>query len=148
DVHVPIDGFDFTGEIVYADTNTREAVDGFQLTPFTERIGTLKGYAYYVQAGYWLFGSRDITGLPTYGRPKHLDLSKPVKPPQRGLQALVKVEQLHLSYAGATRGGALDPKTPNGDIDMTSVSIGMNYWATRHLRVGINYVGYVFPNSA
>jgi hypothetical protein len=148
DVYVPIDGFDVTSELVYAHTNTREAIDGYQLTPFTERLGTLKGYAYYVQLGAWLIGSRAIVGSPSYGRPKHLDFAAPRVQPQRGLQALVKLEQLHLTYGGAARGGVSDPKTPNGDIDMTSISLGMNYWATRHLRVGVNYVSYFFPGSA
>ena len=149
DLFVPFDRFDLTGEFIYTLQNTREAADGYQLSPFTERLGTLKGYGYYVQAGAWLLGSREIIGgAPSYGKPLHADFTKPATIPTRGLQALVKLEQLHLSYAGATRAGVLDPKTPNGDIDVTTVSLGINYWATRHLRVSLNYVSYLFPDSA
>ena len=60
----------------------------------------------------------------------------------------MKFEQLHMSYDGASRGGVADLLTPNGDIDLFSVSFGLNYWATRHLRVGLNWMHYAFPNSA
>jgi phosphate-selective porin OprO and OprP len=148
DVYVPVDGFDVTAEFIYASSNTREAIDGYQLSPFTERLGVLKGYAYYVTFGYWLVGSRDIIGYPSYGRPLHADLAAVDRAPARGLQALARFEQLHVSYDGASRGGALDPLTPNGDIDVTEVTLGLNYWATRHLRVGVNYGFYDFPSSA
>jgi hypothetical protein len=147
DLFVPVDRFDVTGEAVYAVTNTREAIDGFQLSPFQERATRLVGYAYYVQLGAWIVGSRDIIGPPSYGKPLKVDLSSPQKPPAQGLQVLAKVERLHATYSG-TRGGTLDPKTPLGDIDVSSVAFGVNYWATRHLRVGLNYSYYAFPESA
>jgi hypothetical protein len=147
DVHVPIDGFDATWEIAWLSENTREAIDGFQLSPFTERLTHLSGFATYVIAGYWLFGSRDIVGPISYGKPHHVDLDAPAKPATRGLQALAKYERLHMTYSGA-RDGSLDPKTPIGDIDMWSLALGLNFWATRHLRVGVNYTYYVFPSSA
>jgi hypothetical protein len=146
DLFVPLDRFDLTGEIVYAVSNTREALDGYQLSPFTERTTKLAGWAYYVQLGAWVFGSRDIIGPPSYGKPLKVDLSAPKRAPQQGLQVLAKVEQLHLTYSGA-RTGALDPKTPLGDIDVTSFALGVNYWATRHLRVGLDWSFYAFPDS-
>ena len=36
----------------------------------------------------------------------------------------------------------------NGDIDVTSFTLGLNYWATRHLRVTVDYGAYFFPSSA
>jgi phosphate-selective porin len=148
DVYLPIDGFDLTGEFVYASSDTREAVDGYQLSPYTERLGTFKGYGWYAQAGYWVVGDRDIIGHPTYGRPVHVDLTKPQATARQGVQVLAKFEQLHVSYASASRGGAPDAKTPDGDVDVDVVEFGANYWATKHLRVGVNYGLYVFPGSA
>jgi phosphate-selective porin len=148
DVFLPIQNFDFTGEFLYVVDNTREAVDGYQLSPFTERAGALKGYGWYAQAGYWLLGNHDIIGYPSYGRPIHVDLKTPQNPPQQGVQVLAKFEQLHLDYNGNSRGGALDSKTPQGAIIVDDVEVGLNYWATRHLRVGVNYTLYVFPDSA
>jgi phosphate-selective porin OprO and OprP len=147
ELFVPIDErFDFTAEAVYAVVNTREAIDGYQLSPFTERATRLTGWAYYAQVGAWVLGSREIIGNPSYGKPLHLDLDQPQKPAQRGLQVLAKVEQLHATYA--SRRGALDPNTPLGDIDVLSVAFGVNFWATRHLRVGLDYSFFDFPDSA
>jgi hypothetical protein len=148
ELFVPFDDrFDFTAEAVYAVLNTREAVDDYQLSPFTERATRLTGWAYYAQLGAWVLGSREIIGNPSYGKPLHLDLNEPQKTAQRGVQLLAKLEQLHASYSGA-RAGALDPKTPLGDIDVLSVAFGVNFWATRHLRVGLDYSFFTFPDSA
>jgi hypothetical protein len=148
DAYVPVDGVDLAGEVVYAISNTREAADGYQLSPFTERTGVLKGYGYYVEAGVWLVGGRDIIGFPSAGKPLHADLKSPEKPARHGLEVLAKFEQLALTYDGASRGGVLDSKTPNGDIRVTAATFGVNYWATRHLRVALNYGFYLFPDSA
>jgi phosphate-selective porin len=148
DLYVPIDGFDFTSEFIYASSQTREAVDGLQLSGFNERTGTFKGYGWYAQVGYWIAGSREIVGHPSYGKPIHVDLTKPQPPPKQGLQALAKFEQLRLSYASADRGGKPDAKTPDGDIAVDSFEVGLNYWATKHLRIGVNYDLYSFPDSA
>jgi hypothetical protein len=147
DAYVPAGNFDFTGEFIYVDYGTREAVDGFQLSPFTERRGAFKGYGYYAAVSYWVLGDRDIVGHPTYQRPLHLDLASPQKPAKHGLQALARFEQMHLTYGGASRAGVDDPNTPSGDVDVTSFTLGMTYWATRHLRVSVNYGYYVFPGS-
>ena len=126
---------DVAGELVYAPSRLREAVDGYQLSPYTERIGVLYGYGYYLEAGVWLMGSRDIIGFPSTGKPHHADLKAPEKPAQQGIELWGKIEQLALTYHGAARGGVRDSQTPDGNIDVVSASLGLNYWATRHLRV-------------
>jgi phosphate-selective porin len=148
DLYLPIENFDVTGEFIYGVDNTREAVDGYQLSPFTQRLGDLKGYGWYAQAGYWIIGDHDIIGYPSYGRPIHVDLAQPQRKHTQGLQALAKFEQLHLTYDGAARGGTDDSKTPNGDIKVNTVEFGLNYWATKHLRFGFNYDLNIFPDSA
>jgi hypothetical protein len=148
DVYAPIGKLDIMGEVIYLNENTREAVDGYQLSPFTERLGGLTGVGWYAQVGYWIFGDQEIIGPPSYGRPIHVDLTKPQKRPQEGLQAMVKFEQLLLNYNGNSRSGALDSLTPNGNINVDALEFGVNYWATKHLRVGLNYSYYAFPSSA
>jgi phosphate-selective porin len=148
DVYLPIQNFDLTGEFVYNVYDTREAVDGYQISSFTERAGLLKGYGWYVQAGYWVVGDHDIIGHPSYARPIHVDFTKPQNPPRQGLQVVAKFEQLALTYQGAQRAGKIDSKTPNGDIDVDDFELGVNYWATKHLRVGVNYTHYMFPSAA
>ncbi len=148
DVFVPAGNFDFTGEFVYAHYDTREAVDGMQLSPFTERLGTLEGWGLYAQVGYWIVGDHEILGYPSYGRPIHVDLTQPQRTALHGLQVVARVDELALTYSGSSRGGSNDPKTPNGDIDVTSFALGVNYWATRHLRVSANYTYYDLPTHA
>ncbi len=149
DLYVPVGNFDVTGEFVYADYDTREAVDGLQLSPFTERLGALKGWGYYAQLGYWVLGNHDILGgYPSYGRPIHLDLSQPQQRAQHGLQVVARVDQLGLTYQGSSRGGSDDAKTPSGDVNVTSFTLGVNYWATRHLRVSVNYGYYDLPTRS
>jgi hypothetical protein len=148
DVYLPVGNFDFTGELVYADYDTREAVDGFQLSPFTERLGDLKGYGYYAQASYWVVGDHDVIGHPSYGRPIHVDLTKPQQRPAHGFQLVARLDQLALKYEGSSRGGTDDAKTPSADVKVTSVTLGANYWATRHLRVSVNYGYYDLPSRS
>jgi hypothetical protein len=145
DLYLPVGNFDFTGEVVYAKDDTREAVDGFQISPFTERLGALEGWGYYAQAGYWILGDHDVLGPITYGRPIHVDLKTPQQAARHGLQVVARVDQLALTYRGSARGGVDDAKTPNGDVKVTSVALGLNYYATRHLRVSLNYGYYDLP---
>jgi hypothetical protein len=148
DLFVPFDGFDLTAEAIYSASNTRETYDGQQLSPFTPRLGDLSGYGYYVQAGAWILGNRKMIGFPSTAKPAHVDLDEPSSVvPSHALQALVKFEQLRLEYEGSSRGGVNDPGTPDGDIEVESFSVGLNYWATKHVRVTADYVTYLFPNS-
>jgi phosphate-selective porin len=148
DVYLPLGPFDVTGEFIYTADNTREAIDGLQLSPFTQRVGQLKGYGWYAQVAYWIVGDQSVVGVPNHSRPVHLDPDEPQRPWKAGVEALAKFEQLHLTYRGASRGGAADPLTPDGDIDVDDLAFGVNYWLTRHLRVGLNYTLYIFPDSA
>lgn len=148
ELRVPVSDFDFTSEFVYVNYQTRESVEGFQ-TQFTERYGAMKGYSYYAQLGWWPVGKRDVNGLPGYIKPTRVDLSKPdPKEPPRALQLVVKWEQVALKYSSASRGGAEDAKGIDGDIKVNAISAGVNYWATKHLRLTANYVLNMMPGSA
>jgi phosphate-selective porin len=150
ELRVPVKNFDFTGEAVYIRNGTREVLEGYPATN-SERFGRIAGYSYYVMAGYWIFGKRDINGVPGYGNPPRLDWSKsdPVIP-DTALQLLVKWEQLKLHYDSAVRGShpEIDPKGLDGDIKAEAVSFGLNYWATKHVRLSLNYIFNRFPGSA
>jgi hypothetical protein len=147
DIYVPIDGFELAGEVVYEVVNTRETVDGYQLSSFNERLGALTGWGYYLEGAYWLVGDRHIIGFPSSGKPLHADFTAPEKAPRQGVELLAKVEQLALTYKANSRGGSLDKNTPSGDIRVAAVTFGVNYWATRNVRVGLDYGIYFFPDS-
>ena len=147
EARVPISLVDFTAEASYIDKGTREAAEGYQTSP-SPRFGSLRGYGYYVEFGYWPFGNRDINGLPGVQNMPHVDLTKPdpVTPP-RALQLLAKWEQVHMNYSSARRSGTPDPQNMDGDIKVDAFSLGANYWLTKHLRLTVNYVLNHFPDS-
>jgi hypothetical protein len=68
--------------------------------------------------------------------------------PKHALQLLAKWEQLHLDYESASRGGTADAKNIDGLIKVNTVSLGANYWATKHVRFTANYIANMFPGSA
>jgi phosphate-selective porin len=144
---VPVGDVDFTAEAAYIDKGTREALDGQQTAP-SARFGSLRGYSYYLELGYWPLGNRDINGLPGVQNMPHVDFKKPDPAPERALQLLAKWEQVRLSYSSARRAGTADSNNVDGDIRVNAFSLGANYWLTKHLRVTVNYILNVFPDSA
>ena len=146
---VPIQRFDLQSEVVLVKNETREAVDGYQSTN-TERIGTLEGAAGYVQLGYTILGKPHLMGAPGRGvRPRTLDFTKeePLRPAQ-SLEVLLRVEALGAKYQGASRGGqpAADSGA-DGKINVGSLGLGVNYWATQHVRLSANWLMYSMPKS-
>jgi phosphate-selective porin OprO and OprP len=149
ELFVPVDRFELRSEVVLVNNDTREAVEGYQATN-TERIGALKGGAGYVLIGYTLLGPPHFMGLPGPGvRPRTLDFSKSDSDDSaQALELLVRFEALSVKYEGALRGGQSDSTGGlDGDIKARSIGLGMNYWITRHARVSLNSVYYLFPDS-
>jgi phosphate-selective porin len=147
ELRVPVSIVDLTSEVVYINNHTREAQEGFQGSGSSLRRGELKGVSYYIQAGLWL-GKRDISGLPGYENMTHVDFTKPDGPPANSVQLLAKWEQVHLKYDSASRAGTADTKNLDGDIKVNAFSLGVNYWASKHIRLSANYVLNMFPDSA
>src|SRR6185369_5807771 len=69
ELRVPISMFDLRGEAYYVSNDTREAVDGFQLTN-TERLGRMSGVGWYVQASAWPVGDAFVPPEPGIHRPR------------------------------------------------------------------------------
>ncbi len=148
ELYWPVSILDLTGELVYADHDTREARDGYQLQyPFTERYGKMSGYGYYAQVSVWAIGDRQYVRHPGYYDPPHINFNDPLAPTNQSLEFLAKFEQLRMTYASASRGGTADAKSPDGVIAVNTVSFGVNYWATRRVRLSVNYDIYFFPGS-
>ena len=149
ELRVPVeDKFDLQGEFVGINNGTREAVEGFQATN-SERFGKMSGYSYYVQLGFWPMGNRDINGAPGYENPSHVDLKKPdKKTPSQAVQILVKWEQFAAKYESNSRSGDVDAKGIDGKIKVNALSLGVNYWASKHVRLTANYIMNMFPDSA
>jgi hypothetical protein len=145
ELYWPISIFDLTSEVVYAHHDTREARDGYQISPFTDRAGAIRGLGYYGQLSVWVFGDRQFVRRPGYLDPPHIDFSAPLPPTESSLEVLAKVERLETHYEGASRGGQNDSKTPNGETTVIAISAAVNYWATRRVRGSVDFATYVFP---
>ena len=147
ELRIPISIFAVTSEVLYVDYRTREAVEGFQAAN-TERAGQLRGLSYYVQASVWLLGPRDVVGTRIFNPPAHADFSKRDRgDPAQALQLIVRWEQLRLSYDSAARLGVADANGIDGDIRVDALSAIASYWATRHMRLSVQYDLNLFPGS-
>jgi hypothetical protein len=141
--------FALQGEGYYLVNDTREAVDGYQLTN-SERFGRMKGVGWYGEVSAWPFGDPFVAPEPGIYRPKHLELGArpPVHTPH-GLEMMVIGAGVNANYEGATRlGSTADPKGgTDGDITVYQLGVGATYWHTRLVRVTVNYMAYITPGS-
>ena len=153
ELRVPIQRFEVRGEAYYVINNTREGIDGFQLTNI-ERLGRMRGTAWYVQLSAWPVGDPFVNGDPgTTPRPTHVDLDKKVEV-KKGLEVFAIVASIDAQYTGASRvEGAFDKKTPGNPgtaskIKLTEWGLGASYWYTKWVRASFNYILYHAPDSA
>jgi hypothetical protein len=141
--------FALQGEAYYVSNDTREAIDGYQLTN-SERFGKMEGVGWYAQLSAWPYGHPFLAGQPGFYRPRHLDLASrsPVRTPH-GLEVIALVSGINASYKGATRLGSVpDNDTPMGDLTVYQMGVGANYWHSRHAHFGVYYNVYYTPGSA
>jgi Phosphate-selective porin O and P len=140
--------FALQGEAYYVANDTREAVDGYQLTN-TERFGRMLGVGWYAQVSAWPFGDAFLTPEPGVFQPRHLDLSG--KPPSRtphGLEVTAQISGINGSYEGASRlMSTPDVSTPAGGITVYQVGLAATYWHTKHARFTVNYNAYITPGT-
>lgn len=150
ELRVPVSMFELRGEGYYVSNDTREAVDGFQLT-HTERLGRMSGAGWYVQASVWPLGDRFVNGDPGMWRPHTVSLTAERTPPPRGVEIAALVGGIHADYQGGSRQGELDPNTPSVDtgskIDVFQYGFALNYWYTRFIRASVDYILYHTPGS-
>jgi len=141
--------FSIQGEAYYVHNNTREAVDGFQMTN-TERFGLFSGVSWYVQLSAWPFGDSFFYPEPGKPRPRTMDLSNTGDgaPQKRGVEVLAIAAGINARYNGATRiDSTADAKTPSAPVTVYEFGLGAQYWHTKHTRFSLNYIVYNTPNS-
>ena len=148
ELRLPFNRFDITSEYVYVHNQTREAYEGAQATN-SERFGVMKGHGYHITWSYWFAGKPFASGVPGNRRPKRVNLQKPEESSSdHSLELLVRWEQLFANYESAARAGTPDSKTRDGDIRVNVASLGLNYWAMKHLRLSVNYGLNMFPRAS
>jgi hypothetical protein len=155
ELRLPVSVVDFRGEAYYVANNTREAIEGYQLTN-TERIGQLRGVGWYAQISAWPLGDAFVPSEPGMQRPTRLDFTKPPSAPKRGLEALAYVGGVNAIYDGASRGNgsvydANTPGNPTGtagkNVTIYEYGFGLNYWHSTYVRTTLNYILYHTPGS-
>lgn len=147
EIRVPVSRLDLRFEFVSLRRNTREAVDGFQLTN-TERFGHLSGSAFYAHLGVWLMGNPRMRQDPGRFRAARLAFPRgePARPP-RGLEIVLRGESLRATYTPGDRAAPAGDAAPEQTIAATVVGGGINYYATAHALVALNYGYNMFPSS-
>jgi hypothetical protein len=149
EVRIPVSRFDFRFEFVALSKETREAEVGRELLS-SERFGTLTGSAFYGQLGFWIIGSSAL-GQPDPGvfRP-----ARPLKFPRGdrhvapyGLEALVRVESLSMTYRSNNRGRRGDEAAREETVRANVAGAGLRYWATMHASFFASYTLTYLPES-
>lgn len=153
ELRLPVSRFELRSEAYYVANNTREVVDGFQLTN-TERLGQVRGVGWYAQVSGWPLGDTFVNGEPGVYRPTRIDFSKEAPPPKRGIEAMAVVGGVNGAYDGGSRKGGYDVNTPGSPsgkvakaIAVYEFGLGLNYWHSSYIRTSANYFAYFTPGS-
>ncbi len=153
ELFVPLRRFELRAEALLVRDERREVDTRAPVVNNTERAGTLKGYSFYVEAGYTFFGQPRYAGNPGHYAPIN------VRPrSMRSLTATLRYEQISLDYDSIARSyddtGVLIPGVKRGALDAQTTELrlhvmqaAVSYWATRHLRVVLQWSGYFFPEG-
>jgi phosphate-selective porin len=145
EVYVPFERFDVRGEFVYVNENRHEVADADKTKAL--RGGKLSGGGGYGQVSVWLLGTPRINGNPagSYGvtkLPDGLGAQAPM-----ALQLVLRGEVLRAKYDANSRGGSAG-KWPSNNISVNVYQAGLNYWATKHVRLTAQYSLYQFLGSS
>ena len=136
---------DLRFEAYYVDNDTREAVDGYELTNI-ERFGRVEGMGWYASASLWACGDTFIDSEPGIYRPVQVDLSRDA-PTKRGLEVTAVAAGIVANYSGAARDGEVDANTPESNIALYQFGGAFQYWFGRNFRTSVEYMVYFAPDS-
>ena len=151
ELDLPLHRFDLRGEFVYVHNDTGEVA-----TPVTGtfgrdplRLGSLEGFGFYTQVGYWILGLPGSAVRPGYQDPPtlRLDRPQPLTLPF-GLQVVARFDTIQFAY----RGSSVDPRglpdsAASGQYRVLAAEFGINVWLTRHLRFLLDYRHYWFTDQ-
>ncbi len=139
EVSVPFGDLELQAEFVGVEKDIAEISDG----KGTGSNGRYSAKGLYVEVGYWLFGGRGVIGPNGVQAPAHLNLSK-AAPTECALEVVAKVESAQADIS--LKGSSLT--TIPGHYEVNAFQIGLNYWATKHLRLSGDYAFYNFGGQS
>jgi hypothetical protein len=145
-MNLPLGRFEVRGEFMWSHNETRELVASGASTGATLRQGLIEGFGGYAQVGCWVWGTPRINGRPGYEIPADLHPVPINLGFINGIEVLVRAEALVFNYMGGYR---TDTTLTPADGQRTVMAIDgtVNYWATRHVHLGLEYRQYIFPNQ-
>ncbi len=143
--YLPFERWDIRSEFAWTHQERREALADDRTTSL--RGGLLHGYGIYAQLSVWLAGTPRINGNPAspygiIGPPQYKDRAP------YALQLVLRGEAIRLNYDANSRFGSpgtLDPDTTR--IRVNAYQAGVNFWATKHVRLTAEYSLYQFPGD-
>ncbi|MSP62126.1 MAG: hypothetical protein EXR72_17685 [Myxococcales bacterium] len=103
----------------------------------------LDGTAFYVEAFGWILGDVNFISTPGgVGGFAKLKPFEPAKEPRFGLMLAAKYERIVFDVTGLPMGDA-----GQGHYALDVVELGVNAWATRHVRLTANYIANLFGSG-
>jgi phosphate-selective porin len=110
-----------------------------------QRGASLDGYGYYLELYYWILGDANFLetpGLETAPRIKRFAVAKE---PTWGLMVAAKYDHVGFDVSGLPKtpdamGNATVPDKAEGNYSVDAFELGVNAWATKHVRITGNYV--------
>jgi len=140
--------FDLRAEAYVVQSDTREAVSGFEATSL--RLGMLSGLSWYVSLDWWACFipgfDQLVTGEPGISRPPSLD-DKRIAVPKGALEASVTAGGVNANYDASSRWGSVDPREPAGAITVYQLGGAVQYLFGTNLRAIVEYMAYLAPDS-
>lgn len=115
--------------------------------------GRLEGTGYYVEVFGWLLGDVNYLETPGLQTAPHIRKFAVAKEPQWGLMLAAKYEHVGFDVNGLRSQtdamGTITPDPGQGHYQIDVFELGVNAWATKHVRMTANYVlNYIDGDSA
>jgi phosphate-selective porin len=151
ELNVPVGPVVVKAEYVNGSEGTRE-ISSVANSPANPKVfgsvmseGKLAGDGFYVRASYFLWGDPLINGLAGMQPLPHLyEEAKPNKT-ESALQLVAEWDHLFFNYAVPLESGT---SKFAGSYGVNTVTLGANYWLTKHVRLTGNFLYNTFLGNA
>lgn len=145
ELNAPIGPFVFKSEYVRSSEGLRE-VDTANKNAEVRRA-SLNGSGFYARLSYFVWGDPLINGLGGMQTPNRL-YEGALKPGKTESALQLMVEYDHVAFAYSALGNDAASDTAAGDYGLDVAAIGLNYWATKHLRFTANVLHNSFSGKS
>ena len=113
----------------------------------------MDGYGWYIQAWGWIIGDNSFIETPGLELMPRMKRYSWTKDPKWGLMVTAKYEHLGFTVNGLPgtmqAGGTLVADPQSGNVQVHVFELGLNAWATKHVRLTVNYImNYITGDDA